>query len=309
MKVVVCVATYRRPVLLGKLLESLGHLTFRKHPGVDVRIVVIDNDAAASARPVVERARSRIQWPLAYAVEPERNISLARNRGVELALAYEPDFLAFIDDDEAARPAWLDELIDVQRHHGADVVGGVVLPRYENGVPQWILNGGFFRQPTYPAGAAVPLVHTNNSLVARRLFDDTEWRFDPGFGLSGGGDCHFFMRARRAGVKLIWADTAVVEETIPPTRTNSRWILRRAFRVGNAGVYCERAVQPVYRWLPLRVAKAGFRLVEGVLLLSVSPLRGRAATMRALCKIAHGAGSLAAIGGMRYREYLVTHGE
>jgi succinoglycan biosynthesis protein ExoM len=93
----VCIATYRRAERLAAVLDDLTRLT-----RLPDEVVVVDNDAAASARPVVEhRLREGAPFPIRYAVQPVKNISLTRNKTVELAGG---DWLAFIDDDERAPP-------------------------------------------------------------------------------------------------------------------------------------------------------------------------------------------------------------
>ena len=74
-----CVATYRRPELLDHLLGALHHQQLP--PGVGLEVVVVDNDAAGSARPLAERWQAA-GLELRYEVQPEPNISLTRNRTV-----------------------------------------------------------------------------------------------------------------------------------------------------------------------------------------------------------------------------------
>ncbi len=300
-RVAVCVATFRRPALLGELLESLGALTFdRLAP--EVRVVVVDNDAAGSAAAVVEAARASFPVPLDYEVEPRRNISLARNRAVARALAWGAGFVAFVDDDEVVRPDWLDRLLVAQACFGADVVAGVVLPRLPADAPAWTRRGGFFTQPQPPSGTPLPVASTNNVLVDASLLRGTE-PFDPAFGITGSGDSLFFLGCARRGARLVAAPDAVVEETVPPERARARWVLRRAFRGGNAAVFCERAMPPEHRQLGLRVLKATARLVASAAVLPPALLLGRAAALRALWGVSYGAGCLAAVAGYRYAEY------
>jgi succinoglycan biosynthesis protein ExoM len=307
-KIAICVATWRRPVMLSQLLESLGALEVDPEVASGLFVVVVDNDAAGSAAPVVESARRRLPWPLHWAVEPVRNISLARNRAVRMALAEGAEWVAFIDDDEVAPPRWLDGLVRAQREHRADVVAGPVVPRYPPGTPAWVVQGGFFQRPRQAAGARVRVAETSNALVSARLLADTSGPFDPAFGRAGGGDSHFFIRARRAGATMVWAD-APVAETVPPSRAEAGWILRRAFRVGNCGTFAERGAVPLAAWLPRRTAAALARVVLGAGLLVPAALGGRAAVMRTLWQICCGAGSLAGIVGFRYVEYERPHGE
>lgn len=304
----VCVATLQRPVLLHALLESLAGLAFPKSGSVDLLVVVVENDESDTAREVVEGLRDRLPFPIVYRVEPRRGIPHARNRGVQVALEEEADFVAFIDDDETAHPDWLDELLDVQRRCAADVVSGPALPRFAAGVEPWVVEGGFFNYPRYATGEVIPIAATNNVLVSSMLFRDDPTPFDPGFGLSGMDDSHFFMRMKRAGAKLVWADEAVVEEFIPESRARAGWIIRRAFRIGNGYVFCVRSLLPARRWVLPRVGGALARIGFGLLMMPVAALSGKARFVRALRTLSNGVGSLVGLMGRRYEEYTVIHG-
>lgn len=304
-RIVVCVATCQRPSLLRALLESLARLSFRQRARPEVLVAVVDNDAEGSAREVVAEQEASFPFPLMYEVEPERNISRARNRAVELALRHDPDFLAFVDDDEVVQPSWLDELLSAQREFAADVVCGPALPGYVEGVPQWVISGGFFDPPAYSSGKRLARSNTNNALVAASLFREPESRFDPDFGLSGSSDTHFFLRASRGGARMVWTEGATVREWIPLARANAGWILRRAFRTGNGGMFAERALATHPLQLAPRVLIALGRIVQGTLLLLPSLLLGRGAVVWALWKVCYGAGCLAAFFGYRYYEYRV----
>src|SRR5690348_8352319 len=108
MKLSVCINTYRRGDRLGALLDDL---TRQSLPASEV--IVVDNDAAGSARSVVEeRRRLGAPFVLAYDIQPVRNIALTRNRTVELASG---DWIAFVDDDERAPEPWLQQLMQAAR--------------------------------------------------------------------------------------------------------------------------------------------------------------------------------------------------
>ena len=83
MTVAICVATYARCEGLRQLLESLAALQLDE-PAPALRVVVVDNDAAASARAAVEGLKG-FPWPCEYVVEPQRGISAARNAAVRAA--------------------------------------------------------------------------------------------------------------------------------------------------------------------------------------------------------------------------------
>src|SRR5687767_8794563 len=94
-RISICVCTYRRPELLQRLLNEIQLL--RTNALFTYSVVVVDNDDRQSAREVVNRVNATSKVAIIYDVEPERSISLARNRSVRLA---DGDLIAFIDDDE-----------------------------------------------------------------------------------------------------------------------------------------------------------------------------------------------------------------
>jgi succinoglycan biosynthesis protein ExoM len=306
-RIAICIATCRRPRLLGVLLDSLATLT--RPPSAELLVVVVDNDDGASAAPVLAIPRDALPGRLLAAHEPRRNIAIARNRCVALALAEGADWLAFVDDDEQVTPGWLVELLRVQAESGADIVGGTVRNSYAAGVPQWIVDASLPDRRRHPTGSETDGAETSNVLVSARAIGLVPGIFDERFGVTGGSDSLFFLAARRAGARIVWADDAIVHETFDRSRGTVGWLMRRAFRIGNSSVTVARALLPLARWLPRRLAGAGYRIVRGLLLLPVALGRGRAAQAAALQDLCVGAGALAGIAGIRYAEYARIHGE
>src|SRR5438309_4254332 len=147
--VTVCIATYRRAERLTAVLEDLTRQT-----RLPDEVVIVDNDAAGSAQPVVEqRLRESAPFPVRYAVQPVKNISLTRNRTVELAGG---EWLAFIDDDERAPPAWLGQLLEAAARNAADGVLGPVEPVVPPSAPAWIRRGHFYEFPRMASGMVIP---------------------------------------------------------------------------------------------------------------------------------------------------------
>ena len=177
LKLCVCVATYRRPEGLSRLLDSLDRLEFSRIPKPQVTVVVVDNDpVGALPIPSIDRVRT---WPVIWCREPRRGISHARNRCISIALKVDAELIAFIDDDEEAESGWLEELIITMKAENADVVTGPVLPRYENAPPNWIVRGDFFTPMRRGSGTRVERAYTGNVLLRSNL------RLDPAFQPSG----------------------------------------------------------------------------------------------------------------------------
>src|ERR1041385_6403593 len=100
--ITVCIYTFKRPELLRQILEDISVQETQNR--FSFSIVVTDNDRSESARAVVEAFRKRANIEVLYAVEPEQNIALARNRALANARG---QFVALIDDDEFPVKEWL----------------------------------------------------------------------------------------------------------------------------------------------------------------------------------------------------------
>jgi succinoglycan biosynthesis protein ExoM len=306
MKIAVCALTYHRPVGLRRLLEGLDGL---EHPeAAEVFIVIVDNDPGESGRAVVEAFAESAETDIEYAVEPTRGIWAGRNTAVERALERQADFVCFIDDDEWPEPDWLVQLMATQVATGADVVTGPVFPAFDEEPPQWILDGGFFDRPHFEHNERIPWATTSQVLLARRVFDDRPKPFDARFGLSGGDDTHFFAELRRAGYSMHWCELAHVHESIPVSRVDTGWLLRRQYRRGQTLSLSLRLSDPRASRYVRRIGNAIYQSLTGVGLLVVGLVKGRAVRMRGLEKLAFGAGLVTALAGRRYDEYTSTHG-
>jgi glycosyltransferase involved in cell wall biosynthesis len=301
-RVAICVCTFRRRTLLRELLLGLGQLTFRKVPTPRITIIVIDNDDLASAEEVCRSVALR--WPIEYAVESNRGITYTRNRAI--AESGPVDFVAFIDDDEVPSAEWLDELLHAQAKFGADVVSGPVLPRYEPEIPKWVRGGRFFEGRVCATGSLRNTAATNNVLIGTHVFRDVSG-FDHAFAVSGAEDTNFFLRTACAGFKIVWSQEATVFETIPPSRGNAAWILRREYQTGNGWVFCEAEMQNGLRRSITRFCKACGHVVIGLVGATVHSLElDKAAAVRSLRRVSLGAGMLAGLAGHRFLAYQAT---
>jgi GT2 family glycosyltransferase len=297
-QVAICIGTFKRHELLRKLLAGVSNLAFRKMPAPEIKVIVVDNDAARTGELVC--ADTPLPWPKKYVVEPRRGIAVVRNRAVLEAGSV--DFIAFLDDDEVPTPFWLDELLWTYTRFEADVVAGPVFADFATDVPEWVLAGKFFVRPSFQTGHFMDKCSTNNVLIRREVFDQVP-SFNEEFELTGADDTEFFMRVRRAGFKIVWANDAIVYEAISKTRANFAWLLRRAYRLGNSWSLCELSLDTRLRTGLIRLLKGVALIAKGVGMGLVSPLRGKAAAVRALQLICYGAGQLSGMAGHKYQEY------
>lgn len=227
----VCVCSFRRPHLLKRLLEGLGD---QDTGGLfTYSIVVADNDHQESAKTVVSEFAAASTIPICYCLEPQQNISLARNKAIENAGG---DFIAFIDDDEFPIKLWLLTLFKACNEYGVDGVLGPVKRHFDQEPPNWIVKGNFYQREVCPTGSTVDWRdgRTGNVLLKKQIFANEPEPFKLEF--RGGEDTDFFRRMIEKGHKFIWSDEAVAYEVVPPVRWKRTFMIRRALLRGAVAV-------------------------------------------------------------------------
>jgi succinoglycan biosynthesis protein ExoM len=227
MNLSVCINTYRRSDRLELLLEDMCRQEL-----LPQQVVVVDNDAEGSARPVVERRRSEgAPFRLDYDIQPLRNIARTRNRTVQLA---EGEWLAFVDDDERAPPEWLRLLLAAAAQYQADGVLAPVQPDLPPDAPRWIRGGRFYDFPCPTSGAVIPLnqMRFGNVLLRAHWLRSEPGPFDERYGLMTGEDGDLLVRLVHRGARIVSCREAFVREPIERKRMSLRWLMRRAFSGG-----------------------------------------------------------------------------
>jgi succinoglycan biosynthesis protein ExoM len=297
----VCVATYRRT---DRLYAALTDLARQQHP--PQQVVVVDNDAAGSARPVIERLTAeQVPFRIDYDIQAERNIAMTRNRTVALAHG---EWIAFIDDDERAPEAWLSQLQEAAAQYEADGVLGPVQPQLPEAAPGWIRRGRFYDFPRLPSGTAVPLnrMRFGNILLRGSLLRAEPGPFDINYGLSTGEDGDLLVRLARKGGRIVWCDEAIVFEPIESRRLSLRWLLARALSGGQE--FARQTVNGKYGPIgavgcSLFFARCVLQLLVAACLALISWPAGLHRSARWLITASANFGKLSVCMGWRYRAY------
>lgn len=297
--VAVCIATYRRPAGLARLLRSLAD---QQDLGpAEMVVVVVDNDPERSAAPVLAEARRDTDLVIVDDHEPRPGVSHARNRTLAMAATAGADHVAVIDDDMVAAPDWLSKLLAARDRFDADVVGGRVERSVDHDRRQWVADLAFFGPITTGIeGAPAHAIELGNSLSRQAVLGVDA--FDPSLGAIGGEDTQLFLRLTRAGHRIVTTETALAHEFIGAERTRLGWMLRRALRLGSCWSVIERSVlgprrlQRSARALG-RIARGGLRTGWGLVRLD------RIDVVDGVLDAAEGVGMLAGLAGYTVAEY------
>ena len=123
LSVIVC--TYNRASLLTETLQLLANQTIPSN--LQWEIVVVDNNSNDSTAQVVSSFASKSRFPTEYVFEKRQGLNYARNCGIAHSHGA---IVVFTDDDITPAREWIRTIIEAMHQHGADGVGGTVLPRW-----------------------------------------------------------------------------------------------------------------------------------------------------------------------------------
>ena len=207
--VAVIVPTLRRPESLERALRSLMGQT-----GVADRlreIVVADNDPEGSACALIERLADESPVPILWRHAPVPGVATARNTALAATTA---PLIAFLDDDEAAAPDWLAQLIRGHEALGADVTFSPIrgVTPEGTGWARPYLDRFFGREGPAEDRLIDEPFGCGASLMTRATALPGPAPFDVAADQTGGEDDALFTAVRARGGRFGWAANAWVEE-------------------------------------------------------------------------------------------------
>jgi succinoglycan biosynthesis protein ExoM len=239
--ITVCICTFRR----SSLSDALTSVAEQKiPPNISVRILVIDNDDAPTARDLINGFCTKSGVEVDYRHAPGRNISIARNAALDAVAA---PWLAIMDDDEEASPDWLATLAAGRK--GANAVFGACEAVYPTTTPSWI-RAGDFHSNRIEDRRPIVTGYTSNVLIDMEFVRRHDLRFDITLGRTGGEDTMFFYEMYRKGGVLRYVSNAVVFENVVASRLNLGWVLKRRYRAGQVhAMMFRRFARTAYLWV------------------------------------------------------------
>jgi glucosyl-dolichyl phosphate glucuronosyltransferase len=231
MKITTILCTYNRCQSLAKALGSVAASTVPEP--VKWEVLVVDNNSCDQTREVVQDFCRRYPGRFRYMFEPQPGKSHALNAGIREA---QGDVLAFMDDDVAVEPTWLQHLTAALRNGDWAGSGGRVLPERNLSLPRWLpLEERYALGPLAmfdlgpTAGQLTEPPFGNNMAFQKRMFDKyggfrTNLGPQPGSEIRG-EDTEFGGRLLAAGERLRYEPSAVVYHSVPEHRLQKKYFL------------------------------------------------------------------------------------
>ena len=312
-RAVVGVCTAMRPRMLTHCLDAIAAQIVP--PGVEIHVVVVDNEAAPNNQRLVHAFGAGCPFPVHYIHEARRGIPQARNAILQQARALGADWIAMTDDDCWVSPAWLKGLLETAARYKADVVSGRreflfplstcwALPEFDNCVE----------------GRPLPFAATHNVLMAGWLIHDGDrhraragLNFDER--LAHGEDTDFFHRAAKHGARIVHSREPVVFETVSPERATLGYQTRRAYHYAASRSHFHRrhkgfrcaTEKLAARWI-FQAPLAVLRLASAPLVWPFSDIVFRELVIKGAARLAGAAGATAGLAGLDGNPYRTING-
>lgn len=230
-KVAICVASYKRPRGLAKLLESIRQLDIE---GLAPQLVVIDNDAAGSAKGVFDEVAPSIPFPTHYAIEQARGMVLVHNRLIAEAKTLGAEFVALVDDDQTVGTQWLSGMVKTAVTFDAEIVAPRLLYSFPQGTSSAIRRSFGSSTDAKPTGTRLKHAGSGGTLYRISALDRFDGPFDIRLNLAGGHDTLLSSTLALEGGTIVVSHEAEVTEHMPKSRLNLKWIVSRAWREGSS---------------------------------------------------------------------------
>lgn len=241
----VILPTFNREALLKRALDSLRAARLREgrpdSPGLEVRVLVVDNASTDGTRALVQREADRFAGRrLHYLFVPTPGKPHALNAGIA---ATDGDLIGLIDDDEEVDAGWFES---ISRHfgHGADVVdfiGGKCLPLWGAPRPEWLGRGYLgvigWVDPGDKATAmdeSYPGILMGGNAVIRRSVLERAGTYSVALNRSGAAllgceDEDMYHRLLAHGARGRYAPDLVIYHHVPEARLTRRYFRRWCF--------------------------------------------------------------------------------
>jgi glycosyltransferase involved in cell wall biosynthesis len=239
LSVILC--TYDRAPLLADALEAL---TAQQPATPPFEVIVVDNNSTDDTAAVIQNVM-RKHRNFRYIFEPHQGLAVARNAGIEAAIA---PLVAFTDDDVRVASNWVSAVAaGFADFPESEWIGGKVLPQWPTEPPAW-LNAASSAplalvdhgdQP-FPVSATRPICLVGANLALRRRAFATVGPFDPRVERRGGSigsteDHELQLRLWRAGLHGHYDPRIVVFTAVPPERLQKAY--HRAWHEGHGRFY------------------------------------------------------------------------
>lgn len=264
-KIIIAALTYQREKGLETLLSEVEKLNVPSNFAIDV--LIVDNSPLHTAKNQLHAHLHQSRFEFHIVSVPERGIAHARNQVLQFAVKSDAEYLLMIDDDEYPSQDWVIEMLHAFEKFDGHVMIGPVHPVFEKEPKQWMINGKYFSIDGYQDGEILTGGNTSNVAVKLSFLRTHAILFNRKFDFTGGEDTYFFSELLNSGAQIMFAQRALVYETIVKSRSTISWLIKRWTRTGNTDAY----IRLLHSQSHIRIFLEGIsRTIIGILLMIIA---------------------------------------
>jgi glycosyltransferase involved in cell wall biosynthesis len=255
MEITLIICTRNRAASLSQTLNSLNAAT-QSHRG-DIDLLIVDNGSTDNTREVIAAWAPTAPLPVEVVFQPRRGLSAARNAGIAAARGR---LLAFIDDDCAPEPGYVD---DILRHYSGDTAPVIRGGRVELGNPEdlpYTIKISKLRERMSSDTHPGLLVLGCNMVIPRVVTQSVGW-FDEQFGagarFQASEESDYIYRAYCAGIEVEYVPDMAVRHFHGRRTLDDIARLSVGYFVGNGALYAKHFKNPTFArrlWRHTRMA-------------------------------------------------------
>jgi glycosyltransferase involved in cell wall biosynthesis len=265
----VAICTLNRRDDLEIALESLRG----QEAGPDWDILVVDNGSEDATAEYVESVAEGFPVPITRSLEPERGLSIARNRALREARG---EIIIFVDDDVRCRPGWLAAHRESYDDPLVVATGGRIVPTFATKPPPWLdpedlsdiagpvgrCEHGEERQSMGPETSLGCFLGGNMGMRRAAAQDAGGFRTDLGWGKRWipGEETELMKRLMTPGQRAWYLPEATLEHRVDASRLTLAYLKKWNLGYGHASIIMRRPFNPL-SWLG-KVCEQTFNLAR-----------------------------------------------
>jgi len=263
MKLSIIIPTRNRAHFLRVTLESILIQTL---PQNKFEVIVVDNGSEDETKKVVEYYITKIK-NLVYLYDDTPGLHIGRHKGL---LAARTNILVYADDDIEPFPTWLEGILDSFESYDVAIVGGKILPKFEEDPPGWILdlwnkNNMIPYLSIIDMGDEVKYIDPlyifgcNFSILKEVLIEaggfHPDGMPDEFIKFRGDGETYVANYIKKNGYKAIYNPKASVYHIVSKKRMTKNYFKKRAFLQGISDSYSDIRNERKRKFIKLRLKK------------------------------------------------------
>jgi len=288
-KIAVCVATYKRKLLLKNFLNSIKRLKIPKKYKLQVILVVNDSESYNKIIKIFKKLNIKVLY------ERQKGISYARNKYLKEIRKGKFDYVAFFDDDCTVENNWIISMLNLMNNQKADIIAG----------PQYIRSKSLFNNILIRNELHLKKISwasTNNVFLKSSVLKNN-LKFSNKLNLIGGEDQLFFLSLKKYGFKIIWNKFAKVFEEKNKSKENFIWFLKRNLRYGASATIIYRSLYGYVIGTGIVILKFLLDLFKSVINFFLIIKFSKENLLKSIMYLTRSIGSLLGLIGIQIKEY------